>query len=182
MNAVIDITDVIIETERLMLRPWRIDDLGDFFEYASVDGVGQMAGWEPHTSIAVSETVLKLFIEEKKTFALELKENNKVIGSLGIEKLSRIINDDYSDIPGREIGYVLNKKYWGRGLMPEAVKAVIEYCFSETECEYLICSCAETNNQSKRVIDKCGFSFIDKTVRKLSNGTERTAMYHVIEK
>ena len=48
MNQKIDISEKIIETERLRLRPWNITDLQDFYEYASVDGVGQMAGWTPH--------------------------------------------------------------------------------------------------------------------------------------
>ena len=44
MNKPIDISNVVLETERLKLRPWKESDLEDFFEYASVDGVGQMAG------------------------------------------------------------------------------------------------------------------------------------------
>ena len=48
MNKPIDISNVIIQTERLILRPWKEADLNDFYEYASVDGVGQMAGWVPH--------------------------------------------------------------------------------------------------------------------------------------
>lgn len=66
------------------------------YEYAKVDGVGQMAGWNPHTSIRESEMVLASFIEEKKTFALELKENHKVIGSLGLEELS-ILPENFYD-------------------------------------------------------------------------------------
>lgn len=85
MNAPIDVTDIRIETQRLILRPWRQSDLEDFFEYASVDGVGQMAGWQPHESLEKSQQILNHFISEKKTFALELKENSKVIGSLGLE-------------------------------------------------------------------------------------------------
>ena len=45
MNAPIDAADIHIETERLILRPWRESDLQDFYEYASVPGVGEMAGW-----------------------------------------------------------------------------------------------------------------------------------------
>lgn len=82
-----------------------------------------MAGWNPHTSIRESEMVLASFIEEKKTFALELKENHKVIGSLGLEELSISPGNFYDNSVGREIGYVLSKEYWGRGLMPEAVKS-----------------------------------------------------------
>ena len=48
MNAAVDISNVILETERLILRPWKLEDLEDFYEYASVDGVGEMAGWPHH--------------------------------------------------------------------------------------------------------------------------------------
>lgn len=82
MNEKIDISNVILKSERLTLRPWKEDDLEDFYEYASVDGVGQMAGWWPHESKEVSKAVLDDFIAGKKTFALEYEE--KVIGSLGI--------------------------------------------------------------------------------------------------
>ena len=44
MNTKIDISNVILHTERLVLRPWRLSDLEDFYAYASVDGVVQMAG------------------------------------------------------------------------------------------------------------------------------------------
>ena len=48
MNVDIDISGVILHTERLILRPWQQEDLDDFYAYASVDGVGQMAGWKSH--------------------------------------------------------------------------------------------------------------------------------------
>nr|WP_294494796.1 GNAT family N-acetyltransferase [uncultured Anaerosporobacter sp.] len=86
MNAKVDLSETILVTPRLYLRPWRVTDLEDFYEYASVDGVGQMAGWIPHEDKEESRQILNLFIEEKKTFALELKENGRVIGSLGIEE------------------------------------------------------------------------------------------------
>ena len=126
MDAVVDISKVILETERLILRPWRNEDVEDFFEYASVDGVGQMAGWLPHENIEKSKMILNMFIEGKKTFALVLKENNKVIGSLGLESGERQeIEERFSNLKGREIGYVLSKSYWGKGIMSEAVKRVI---------------------------------------------------------
>lgn len=70
MNANVDLTNVILETERLILRPWKKDDVEDFYEYAKVDGVGQMAGWNPHTSIQESKMVLSSFMKEKNVFAL----------------------------------------------------------------------------------------------------------------
>lgn len=181
MNAVINLKDVMLETDRLILREWKETDLNDFFEYASVDGVGQMAGWQPHKNLEESASILKMFIDGRKTFAVVLKENNKAIGSVGIEKLSTEI-DGYENMPGREIGYVLNKDYWGQGLMPEAVKAAINYCFETAGCDYLLCSCFPQNTQSARVIEKCGFHFVLEKVRKLTDGSTRTARYHILDK
>ena len=155
MNAKIDISNVILKTNRLMLRPFNIDDLGDFYEYASVDGVGQMAGWLPHKNIEESLSILKMFIDEKKTFAIVY--NNKVIGSLGIEEYDEKQLPEYADKLGREIGYVLSKDYWGKGLMPEALNEVIRYCFEDLKLDFLACGHFTDNNQSKRVQEKCGF-------------------------
>ena len=180
MNAVIDLKNVVLETDRLILREWQEADLDDFFEYASVDGVGQMAGWQPHKNIEESKFILDMFIRESKTFAVVLKENNKAIGSVGIEKLSTEI-DGYENMSGRELGYVLNKDYWGQGIMPEAVKAVINYCFETVGCDYLQCSCSPQNTQSARVIEKCGFHFVLEKVRKLTDGSTRAARYHILD-
>ena len=84
MNAPIDISTVTLKTERLILRPWRETDLQDLYDYASVDGVGQMAGWTPHKNQEESRQILEHFIEGKHVFALEYQ--GKVIGSLGIEE------------------------------------------------------------------------------------------------
>ena len=159
MNAPVDVTNIRIETERLILRPWRETDLDDFYEYARVDGVGQMAGWMPHENIEKSEQILKIFIDEKKTLALELKDNGKVIGSLGIEK-APTEPEIPQELSGRELGYVLSKQYWGLGLMPEAVRAVIEYCFHVLHFDYLACAHFIWNSQSRRCIEKSGFSFL----------------------
>ncbi len=156
MNTPIDVTNIRVETERLILRPWKQEDLEDFFEYASVPGVGEMAGWCHHKTREESAQILHMFIDHKKTFALELKENGKVIGSLGMEELDP---DPEPDKQGREVGYVLSKAYWGQGLMPEAVKAVIDYCFRVLHYDFLTCGHFSQNEQSRRVIEKCGFHF-----------------------
>ena len=144
MNAKIDISNVTLKTDRLILRPWALDDLDDFYEYAKVDGVGQMAGWLPHENKDKSLMILNMFIEEKKTFAIEY--NGKVIGSLGIEEYDEGQLPEYKNKLGREIGYVLSKDYWGLGLMPEALKEVIRYCFEELELDFLACGHFTDNN------------------------------------
>lgn len=157
MIAPVDVTNIIIETERLILRPWQLSDLQDFYDYASVDGVGQMAGWLPHKSLEESKQILDMFIAEKKTLALVLKESGKVIGSIGLEDPDP---DPIEEKYGREIGYVLGKDYWGRGLMTEAVNAVIMHCFGVLGFDYLTCGHFLRNNRSRRVIEKCGFCFL----------------------
>ena len=79
MNTPIDISNVTLKTNRMIIRPWRQPDLDDFYEYAKVDGVGQMAGWLPHKNKEESKQVLTKFIENKRTFAIVY--DNKVIGS-----------------------------------------------------------------------------------------------------
>ena len=155
MNVEIDISRVVLTTERLILRPWRLSDLDDFYEYASVDGVGQMAGWKPHENKEASLEILRRFIDGKKTFALEYE--GKVIGSLGIERYKEEKFPEFDDKRCREIGYVLSKAYWGRGLMPEAVRKVIEYLFEEVKLDVIFCGHFLSNHQSARVQEKCGF-------------------------
>lgn len=177
MNAPIDVTDIRIETERLILRPWQDSDLDDFYAYASVEGVGEMAGWSHHTSKEESRKILTMFQEEKKTFALELKENHKVIGSLGLEPRTPDI-DMPENMQGREVGYVLSRDYWGQGLMPEAVKAVCRYCFEKGNYDYLTCGHFERNTQSRRVIEKSGFAYRKNIPYQTRMGTtEDTRMY-----
>ena len=95
--------------------------------------------------------------------------------------MSLSLGGEYDNLTGREIGYVLSKAYWGRGLMPEAVKAVIAYCFQNEKYDYLICSHSVTNNQSKRVIEKCGFQFVKESSRVMTNGEEHLSLYYVLD-
>lgn len=168
MNADFHIHGKQLETERLILRAFKQSDLDDFYEYASVDGVGEMAGWAHHKSKDETQKILDLFIAGDKTFAVWLKEEGKVIGSLGVEKYGREdVLTEFNGYYGRELGFVLGKAYWGKGIMPEAVHAVIEYLFGELNYDFLTCSYYVFNTQSKKVQEKCGF----KPYRKLSMNT-----------
>ena len=169
MNAPIDISTVVLQTERLTLRPWRETDLEDFYAYASVDGVGQMAGWTPHKDKAESQSILSRSIAGKHVFALE--HRGRVIGSLGIEKYNEAHYPELENLRGREIGYVLSKAYWGRGLMPEAVKAVIRYLFDTVQLDFILVGHFDWNRQSARVIEKCGFQYIKRCPYETAYGT-----------
>jgi len=163
-DAPMSITNVTLETERLTLRAWRETDLAALFEYASVPGVGEMAGWRHHASMEDSRQILQTFIagneDGDEVLALVHKEDNRVIGSVGLHRSWAAEDNDYAHLSTREIGYVLSRAYWGRGLTPEAVRAVIAFCFVGPGLDALTCSHFVTNHQSRRVIEKCGFSLV----------------------
>jgi len=163
MDITLDLTNIKIETDRLTLRAFCESDLHDFYTYASVPGVGEMAGWSYHKSIEESKKILDMFLESKDVFAIYHKADAKVIGSLGLHNNPHSwANEDerYSHLRLKEVGYVLSKDYWGQGLIPEAVKAVIDYGFDKLELEAFSCAHFAENHQSKRVIEKCGFTFV----------------------
>ena len=178
MNAPIDVTGIRIETEHLVLRPWKESDAADMYDYACVPGVGEMAGWCHHKSVEESQIIVKMFMDGKEVLAIEDKESGKVIGSLGIHE-----NDhDHvgADFLGREVGYVLSKDYWGRGLTPEAVRSVIFYCFEVLKYDYLLCGHFIWNHQSRRVIEKCGFTYLKDIMHTTNNGTEELTKLYII--
>lgn len=156
MNIAVDISHTLLRTERLTLRPWARADLDDFFAYASVDGVGQMAGWAPHADKDASRKILDLFIAGKRTFALV--REGRAVGSLGIEKYNEDALPEFADLRCCAIGYVLAKDCWGQGLMPEALGEVIRYLFEEQGLDALLCGHFRRNARSARVKEKCGFS------------------------
>lgn len=181
MNAEFHLNGKTIETERLLLRPFEQADLDDFFEYASVEGTGEMAGWHHHQDKQKSQEILDLFISEDKTFAVCLRQSGKVIGSLGVEKYG--MEDkltEFDGYRGREIGYVLSRDYWGRGLMTEAVRAVIDYLFSECDLDFLTCGYYDFNSRSRRVQEKCGFRPYRKLVMDTRMGTKEPGVLNLM--
>lgn len=179
MNIDVDITGTVIKTKRLTLREWRESDLDDFFEYASVDGVGQMAGWMPHENKEKSKEILNHFIENRNVFCIEY--NGKAIGSIGIERYDEKEFPELADRKGREIGFVLSKDYWGQGIMPEAVKAVAEYCFDVLGVDFLLCGYFEGNHQSARVQEKCGFKHLKTANMATRMGVVRPTVMNILQ-
>ena len=180
MNKSVDITDIVLRTPRLTLRPWKMTDLEDLYEYASVDGVGQMAGWKPHRSMEESQQILESFIQGKCVFALELE--GKAIGTIGIHKYAAADYPELDEWQGCDIGYVLAKAYWGQGLMPEAVKEVIRWLFEQEKMDFIMVGHFDWNHQSRRVIEKCGFKYIKNRNYKTRFDTTETIMEYILWK
>ena len=143
-----------LETERLLLRPFQETDLDDFYEYAKNPHVGPNAGWPPHGSKEDSLKILNIFMSNDEVWAIVNKENNKLIGSIGLHTEPLRSTEDV-----KMLGYVLSEDYWGRGLMVEASKAVINYAFDNMYLQLLAVHYYPFNQQSKRVIEKCGFVY-----------------------
>ena len=160
MDFPLDLTNITIETDRLLLRAFTEGDLDDFYAYARVPGVGEMAGWPHHTSIETTKAILQSFLENKDVFAIVHKADNKVIGSFGLHGAWINRETAYQHLKAKNIGYVLSKEYWGQGLMPEAVGAVLKYGFSTLGMDAFSIEHFIENPQSGRVIEKCGFTFV----------------------
>ncbi|SFJ94968.1 MULTISPECIES: GNAT family N-acetyltransferase [unclassified Bacillus (in: firmicutes)] len=170
----------MLETERLMLRNWQESDYLDLYEYASDGRVGPNAGWAPHKNIEESKSIINMFIENGDSYAIVLKSENKVIGGLGLH--DRIPDESLKDLKQREIGYVLNPKYWGKGYVPEVVNTVIKYGFEEMKLAIIWCGHYDFNLKSKRVVEKCGFNYKfshDITLKQLEDKVVSSWFYNI---
>lgn len=168
-----------LETERLILRSFQETDLNDFYEYAKNPHIGPNAGWPPHESIKGSKQILNMFMEEDDVWALVYRDNNKVIGSIGLHKDRLRSTEDI-----KMLGYVLSEEYWGRGLVAEASKAAIAYAFEELGVQLVTVHHYPYNLQSRRVIEKCGFVY-EGTLRhatKLYDGRTYDLMCYSLNK
>ena len=148
---------MMIETCRMCQRPWRDEDAPALYRYASDPRVGPIAGWPVHTDVENSREIIRGVLSEPETYAVVLKQSGEPVGSAGIMLPSR---GNLPMEPGEaEIGYWIGVPYWGRGLIPEAVEALLKRCFTELDCRRVWCVSFEGNQRSERVQEKCGFIY-----------------------
>lgn len=143
---------MIIETKRLILRPWEEADAEECFRYAKDPLVGPVAGWPVHTSVENSRQVIREVLMVPETYAIVLKENGLPIGSIGLHS-----NDLAQKADELELGYWLGVPYWGQGLVPEAAEALLRHAFEDLTLARVWCAYYEGNEKSKRVQEKLGF-------------------------
>ena len=148
---------MVLETERLILRPWLDSDAQELYKYAKDPTVGPIAGWPIHTSEENSLEIIRGVLSEPETYAVVLKETGKPVGSVGIMRKGHgsapIGNSE------AEIGYWIGVPYWGQGLIPEAVRELLRRCFEELSCTGVWCGYYNGDEKSKRVQEKCGFVY-----------------------
>lgn len=162
-----------LQTQRLELRAWRMDDFEDFYGYAQNPNIGPNAGWEPHTDRDASRALLQSFIKADETWAMVWKESGRVIGSIGLHP-----DGKRSGCNVRMIGYVLAQEYWGKGIMPEGVKRVLQHSFEDLALDAVSICHFPFNLKSKRVIEKCGFTY-EGTFRKAAKIYDGTVLDEV---
>ena len=145
---------MILQTKRLILRPWSENDAEELYKYASDSEVGPPAGWPPHTSAENSRAIIRTVLSAPETYAVCLKENGKPIGSIGLHRNDLAEKDDEY-----ELGYWIGKPFWGQGLIPEASRELLRYAFEDLGMNRIWCGYYDGNEKSRRVHEKLGFVF-----------------------
>ena len=159
----------MLQTERLILRRFVESDAEAMFQnWASSAENLTYVTWDPHPNLEVTRNSIRNWVASYTNpnyykWAICLKENpGQVIGDISIVEIHE---KDLSC----EIGYILGKNYWGRGMMTEALKAVLDFCFTQAGFQKVRARYASLNPASGRVMEKAGMSYL-KTITK---GVER---------
>ena len=148
---------MILQMQRLILRPWCDADAESLYEYAKDTRVSDRTGFPPHTSVENSREIIRNVLSVGENYAVCLKEDGRAIGSIGLS-VGKDSNLQLPETEG-ELGYWLGVPFWGRGLIPEAAQALIRRGFEELHLTRIWCGYFDGNDQSRRVQEKCGFVY-----------------------
>lgn len=154
----------ILYTDRLTLRPFRETDARAMFEnWTSDERVARYCRWYPHQSLQETEAYLNQCLNDAFCWAITLSGTDEPIGCVSV------VGIDSAGTP--ELGYVLSRRCWGRGIMTEAVQAVIEELF---QCGYekLCARHSVANPASGRVMVKCGMRYVGTSTIQKKFGSE----------
>lgn len=146
-----------LETKRLILRAIAPSDRDDMFEYCRDCDVTKYLTWEPHPTKGYTKKYIESVLASYRDgnffdFAIELKGNRKMVGTCGFTSF------DFEK-ESCEVGYVLNPRYRGYGIMPEAVWEVMNYAFNSLGVKSVSARYIVGNNASRRVMEKCRMTF-----------------------
>jgi [ribosomal protein S5]-alanine N-acetyltransferase len=146
-----------LETERLVLRRLTLADAEDVYAYGRDPQVARYTSWRAHASIEDSRHFLTWCVERYADGAvapwgIALKAEGRVIGSGGFVTWN--LGNDRA-----EIGYTLGRPYWGQGLAPEAMRAVLDFGFTRMDLHRIEARCFVANAASARVMEKIGMRY-----------------------
>lgn len=146
--------EVILNTNRLTLRQFTLNDVLDLYEFTSDDEVMQQAGWKTHTCLTDSADVILNTFNRTSEWAIVLKAENKVIGSIGVS--DDIICNDKGE---QMISFIIARPYWRKGYAYEAAIKVVEYAFEIMSLPQLTAYHYPGNKSSEALIKKLGFTY-----------------------
>lgn len=146
-----------IRTERLILRAARMSDADDMYEYCRDPKVARYVLWDAHTSIHQTRNYIRFLIRQYKdaapaTFVIEYAETGKVIGTIGFLWVQ-------PDNRSAEVGYSLNREYWNKGIMTEALAAILDFAFTKLNMNRVEAEHDVNNPASGKVMAKVGMSY-----------------------
>ena len=165
----------IIETQRLIIRNFKEDDLEDFIELTSNKKVCEMCNWPHFTDRETLKYSLIAQICKSLHFAIVLKNENKLVGA--IELLNCKNAKGLVDEKTKEIAFMLNENYWNNGIMTEAIDAVVNYAFEVLNLTTIIGGYFEENNLSQKVQAKLGFKINNN--KEIYNGNNQLIRYEL---
>ncbi len=142
-----------METDRLLLRRWRLADFNEFVKFVADAEVMAPSGTKPAKNLEEAETEFHRAIRDAGCYAIVLKETGEPIGKIKFQSDAHRQNN----VNSLSIGYQLVKEQWGHGYMPEALRAMIVCAFEKKKVDVLGISHFTVNDRSRRVIEKCGF-------------------------
>ena len=143
-----------IETKRLILRPFRMEDAEPMYRnWASDQEVTRYLTWNAHTSVEDTKQILTSWTESYSgpanyQWAIELKETGEPIGSIAAVEMNE-------NTEAATIGYCIGRKWCGQGIMPEALCAVISFFFEEVAARCVNACHDPRNPNSGKVMQKC---------------------------
>ncbi len=146
-----------LETERLILRKMVLNDAEAVFAYASNSEVSRYTLWETHRSIEDSRAFLEFATQKYENggepdWGIVYRGNGCLVGACGL------VNWE-AEHARAEVGFVLSREYWGRGLMSEAVRAILRFGFERMNLNRIEARCIAENAASARVMEKAGMVY-----------------------
>ncbi|MBR2137494.1 MAG: GNAT family N-acetyltransferase [Alphaproteobacteria bacterium] len=147
----------ILETKRLILRPWQAEDAEDLYRYAKNPLIGPAAGWKPHFSVNNSRQIILDYLSVAETYAVVLKNVQHPVGSISLKNGKQSTLVKAAD--EAEIGYWIAQPFWGQGLMSEAVEKIMQHAFADLKFQKLWGGYYDGNDRSRRVLQKCGMVY-----------------------
>ena len=160
----------IINTERLILRPFKENDAEAMYKnWTSDERVAKYCRWYPHDNIDTTRELLKMYLSLAEqgfeyNWAIVLNGSDEPIGTIGV-----IETDEKRK--SAEIGYVLSYDHWNNGYATEALKAVIDILF-HSGFTTIEADCHVDNPASCRVMEKCGMTFLRNDKEAVKSGSD----------